>query len=176
MSRTFLTTRGSSLIFRPVCRNTVVSLHGEQVPVLQDSSWNQIRYLPTFWAPQFLVAFLLRKPKIESLLASMKSVNYCKNSTSNPLPKACSGFPIAACDSRSCSESRPWSWKFSWKAANHDKSTKENRQMRDTESWYKERHGKPVQKFWCSFQNFIQNQEVFSKKQAGRFLQYIHKL
>ncbi len=31
-------------------------------------------------------------------------------SSSNPLQGACSGFLIAACNFKSCSESRPWSW------------------------------------------------------------------
>jgi hypothetical protein len=44
--------------------------------------------------------------------ASMESLTDCENPSSNPRQEACSGFPIAAFDSNSCSESRLWSWKL----------------------------------------------------------------
>ncbi len=44
-------------------------------------------------------------------------ITICENTSSNPLQKACSGFPIAACDSKSCSESRLWSWNLFQKPA-----------------------------------------------------------
>jgi hypothetical protein len=55
---------------------------------------------------QFLAAFLRRQLKIMFLLATVKSHTDSKNPSSNPLQGACSGFPIAACDSKSLSESR----------------------------------------------------------------------
>jgi hypothetical protein len=41
----------------------------------------------------------------------MKSRTNCENPSCNPLQEACFGFPIAACDSTNCSESRPVSLK-----------------------------------------------------------------
>jgi hypothetical protein len=45
-------------------------------------------------------------PKIKFLLASIKSLTNCNNPFYYPSFGACFGFPIAACDSKSCSESR----------------------------------------------------------------------
>ncbi len=55
----------------------------------------------------YLFKFLKRISKKKFLLASMKSLIYRENPSSNPLQEACSGFRSAACDSKSCSESRP---------------------------------------------------------------------
>jgi hypothetical protein len=44
--------------------------------------------------------FLLRKSKINVLLAFMKSLANCENPSSNRLQGACSGFLIAACGSQ----------------------------------------------------------------------------
>ncbi len=38
------------------------------------------------------------------LLASMKPPTKCENTSSNPLQGACSDFPIAACECKSCSK------------------------------------------------------------------------
>jgi hypothetical protein len=52
-------------------------------------------------------SFCEKHPTYVFLLASTKSLTNCENpSSNNPLQKACSGFPIAACDSKSCSVSR----------------------------------------------------------------------
>jgi hypothetical protein len=58
------------------------------------------------WFSQYSVVFLLRKSKMKFLLASMKSLTNCEISSSNPHQRACSGFPIAACVVKSCSETR----------------------------------------------------------------------
>jgi hypothetical protein len=42
----------------------------------------------------------------EFLLASMKSLPNCEIPSNNPLQRACSGFLIAACAFKSCSETR----------------------------------------------------------------------
>ncbi len=61
----------------------------------------------------------VKKSQIKFLFASMKSLirTYCENPSSNPIQEACYGFPIFACDSKSCFESRLWSWKLFWKPA-----------------------------------------------------------
>ncbi len=69
------------------------------------------------WFSQFSVAFLWRKSKMKFLLASMKSLTNCEILSSNPLQRACSGFLIAACVLKSCSETRLWFWKLFWKPA-----------------------------------------------------------
>jgi hypothetical protein len=51
-----------------------------------------------------LAAFLRRKLKINFLLDSMNPLTTSENPSSNFLQKACSGFQVAACDSKSCSE------------------------------------------------------------------------
>ncbi len=54
----------------------------------------------------------------ESLMhTSMIWRTNCENPSSNPLQGACFGFPEAACDSISCSESRLWFWKLFRKPA-----------------------------------------------------------
>ncbi len=64
------------------------------------------------------LSFCEEHPNYKFLLASTKSLTNCENpSSNNPLQKACSGFPIAACDSKSCSVSRLWSWKLFRKPA-----------------------------------------------------------
>jgi hypothetical protein len=45
--------------------------------------------------------------KIKFLLASVKTVTNCENPFSNPLQEACSCFPKAAGDFKSCSKSQP---------------------------------------------------------------------
>jgi hypothetical protein len=47
-----------------------------------------------------------KKFKIKFLLASLKSVATFENPSSNSLQEACSGFQVAACDSKSRSKSR----------------------------------------------------------------------
>ncbi len=37
----------------------------------------------------------------------MKSLTNCENTSNNPLPEACTSFPLAACGYKSCRESRP---------------------------------------------------------------------
>jgi hypothetical protein len=44
--------------------------------------------------------------QIKFLLASVKSLTNCENPSGTPLHEACSGFLIAACDSKSFSERR----------------------------------------------------------------------
>ncbi len=73
--------------------------------------------------PQLLTVFLLRKYLIKFMLASIKSLTNCESPSSNPLQRARSGIPIAACDPENCSESRP------------GMDTGENRPVRAIESW-----------------------------------------
>ncbi len=46
----------------------------------------------------------MKESKIKFLLASMKSLTNCEIPSSNPFSGACFGFLIAACVSKSCSE------------------------------------------------------------------------
>jgi hypothetical protein len=55
--------------------------------------------LHNFW-PSFVGT-----SRIRFLFATMESLTNCDNPSSNSLQRACSGFPIAACDSKSCIES-----------------------------------------------------------------------
>ncbi len=66
--------------------------------------------------PYFCWLFV-KKPKLKFSIASVKSLTNCESTSSNPLQSACSGFLIAACDSKSCSESRLWLWKLFRKPA-----------------------------------------------------------
>jgi hypothetical protein len=52
-----------------------------------------------------LLSFYMKKSKIKCLHASTKSLTNCEKPSSNPIQGACCGFPEAACDSKSCSES-----------------------------------------------------------------------
>jgi hypothetical protein len=52
----------------------------------------------------FWLSFV-RTSRIRFLLATMESLTNCEHPSSNSLQRACSGFPIAACDSKSCIES-----------------------------------------------------------------------
>jgi hypothetical protein len=52
------------------------------------------------------------KSKMKFLLASKKSLTNCEIPSSNHLQRACSGFLIAACAFKSCSETRLWFWKL----------------------------------------------------------------
>ncbi len=71
------------------------------------------------------LSFCEEHPNYKFLLASIQSLTNCENPSSNiPLQKACSGFPIAACNSKSCSESRLWSWKLLRKAAMNEHKRK----------------------------------------------------
>ncbi len=58
-----------------------------------------------------LAVVLWRNSKMKFLLTSIKSLTNCENSSSNPLKRACSGFLMAACDSKSCFVSGLWFWK-----------------------------------------------------------------
>jgi hypothetical protein len=49
---------------------------------------------------QLFDVLLRRKSKIKFLLASMKSHTICENPARNPHQGTCSGFLIAACDSK----------------------------------------------------------------------------
>ena len=55
----------------------------------------------------------VRKSKVKFLPGSMKSLTDYENLFSNSIQKACSGFPIAACDFKNSPESRLWSWNCS---------------------------------------------------------------
>ncbi len=93
------------------------------------------------WFLQFLVVLLWRKSKLKFLLASMKSLTNSEIPSSNFLRTSCSGVLIAACVSKSCSETRLWSWKLFRKPAMNEhwkKSTNENK-------------GKPEHKFCAAF-------------------------
>ncbi len=50
------------------------------------------------------------------MLTSLKSLTNSENTSSNPLQEACSGFQLAACDFKSCTESRLWFGKIVPKA------------------------------------------------------------
>jgi hypothetical protein len=54
------------------------------------------------WLP-----FLRRKLKIKFLLSSLKSLTNSENPSSNPFQEACSGFQVAACDSKSFNRKLP---------------------------------------------------------------------
>ncbi len=78
---------------------------------------------------QFLAAFLWRRYQIKFLHASIKSLTNCENPSSNLFQGACSCFPEAACDLKSCSESRLRFWKLFRKPAmneNWRKSTNDS--------------------------------------------------
>jgi hypothetical protein len=47
----------------------------------------------------FWLFFCEEHPKYSLCFASMKSLTNCENPSGNSLQEACSGFPIAACDS-----------------------------------------------------------------------------
>jgi hypothetical protein len=53
------------------------------------------------WLP-----FCEESKKLSFLLASLKTLTNSGNPSSNPLQEACFDFPVAVCDSKSCSESR----------------------------------------------------------------------
>ncbi len=55
--------------------------------------------------------------KFFAFFYSMISLINSENLASNPPQEACSGFQVAAYDSKSCSESRLWFWKLFWKPA-----------------------------------------------------------
>jgi hypothetical protein len=59
----------------------------------------------------FQLSFCEGNSKIKFLLASVKSLINSEIPSGNPLQRACSGFLIAACVSKSCSVTRLWSWK-----------------------------------------------------------------
>ncbi len=91
----------------------------------------------------FLVVFLCRKSKSEFQLAPMKSFTNCEIHSSNPLQRACSGFLIAACVSKSCSVTRLWSWKLFWKPAMNVYRKKINQwEQREAET-----------EIWCDLRN-----------------------
>jgi hypothetical protein len=52
----------------------------------------------------FWLSFV-RTSRIRFLLASMELLTNCENPPNKPLRRACSGFPLAACDSISCFKS-----------------------------------------------------------------------
>jgi hypothetical protein len=51
-------------------------------------------------------SFFVKEIQKKFLLASMKSITYCENLSSNLLLRACAGFLIAACDPGNSSENR----------------------------------------------------------------------
>ncbi len=86
----------------------------------------------------------------------MKSLTNCENPSSNPLQGGRSGSPEAACDSKSCFESRLWFWKLFWKPAMNVhwiNSTNESEEKRE-------------QKFDAAYGKIFKITVVFSKKQA----------
>jgi hypothetical protein len=88
------------------------------------------------------------------LLASMKSLTNCEVLSSNPLQRACSGFLIAACAFKSCSETRLWFLKLVWKPAmnvHQKKVTNENK-------------GKPEQKFDAAFGTTVGFNKCFQRR------------
>jgi hypothetical protein len=54
-----------------------------------------------------ILSCLIVKKIQNKVSSSFYEINNCENSSSNPLQEACSGFPIAASDSKSCSKSHP---------------------------------------------------------------------
>jgi hypothetical protein len=67
-----------------------------------------------------IFGFLLwRKLKMKFMLASMKSPTISNNPSSNPLQKVCSGFQIAACDSKRLFRKPPMILKIVPKAGHH---------------------------------------------------------
>ncbi len=87
-----------------------------------------------FWFSPFLAGFLRRKSKKVS--DCFYVITNCENPSRNPLQRACSGFLIAACVSKSCSKSRWWSLKIVPKAGYECtvQYTVKNRPMRAKES------------------------------------------
>ncbi len=65
--------------------------------------------------------------------ASIKSVSICENPSSNPLQEAFSGFPIAACNYKSCSISHLWSRKpamnLHWRKITNEREGKQELQF-----------------------------------------------
>ncbi len=105
---------------------------------------------------QFLVFFLWRKFKIKFLLASMKSLTSFDNPSSNPLQETCSVFQVAACDSKSCSESRLFrklsiTCAIGWKKSTNDSE------------------GKPEEKFWCGFGTIFRISKCFDRSKQKLF-------
>jgi hypothetical protein len=70
--------------------------------------------------PILCVWLLMVFHDLKFLLASLKSRTTCENHASNHLEEVCSGIPIAACDSKSCSESRLGTWKLPIPKAVHE--------------------------------------------------------
>ncbi len=68
--------------------------------------------IQTFWKCLFVKKF-----QNKFLYVSVKSLTNSENASSNPLQGACSAFPEAACEAKSCSESRLWFWKLFRKPA-----------------------------------------------------------
>ncbi len=100
-----------------------------------------------------LAVVLWRNSKMKFLLTSMKPLTNCENSSSNPLQRACSGFLMAACDSKSCSVSRLWFWKLFRKPVMNvhwRKSTNESQV-------------KPEQKFYAAYGTISRISKCFQR-------------
>ncbi len=80
--------------------------------VSQNEYFLQVLKIKTVLIDRFLVVFksdclCKENKKLSFLLASVKSLNKCENPSNIHLQGTCSGFPISACDSKSCSENVP---------------------------------------------------------------------